>query len=89
MMQSVEEHQVPKEDAVVKSVKGRKKRSRGRKSTAGRRGEPKELTEKIVDPGGSWLPPAGRCLAMQQWHGEKGNSAEKVAHRKIVDGARN
>jgi hypothetical protein len=46
MMQSVEEHQeVPKEDAVVKPVKGRKKRYRGRKQAAGRRGEPKELTD--------------------------------------------
>jgi hypothetical protein len=45
MMQSVEEHQeVPRENAIVKSVKGRKKRRRGRKSTAGRRGEPKKLT---------------------------------------------
>jgi hypothetical protein len=36
MMQSVEEHQdVPGENVVVISVKGRKKRRRGRKSTAG------------------------------------------------------
>jgi hypothetical protein len=26
-----------------------------------------------MDPGGSWLPPAGRCPVVQQWHGEKGN----------------
>jgi hypothetical protein len=45
MTQSVEEHQeIPKEDAVVKPVKGRKKRCRGRKLTAGQCGEPKELT---------------------------------------------
>jgi hypothetical protein len=45
MMQSVAEHLVAlKEDAVVKPVKGRKKRHRGRKPAAGRRGEPKELT---------------------------------------------
>jgi hypothetical protein len=45
MMQSVEEHQeIPREDAIVKPTKGRRKRRRGRKSTAGRRGEPKELT---------------------------------------------
>jgi hypothetical protein len=44
-MQSVEEHQeIPKEKVVVKPVKGRKKRHRGRKPAAGRRGEPKELT---------------------------------------------
>jgi hypothetical protein len=45
MMQSVAQHQVvPKEKAVVKPVKGRKKRLRGRKTAAGRCGEAKELT---------------------------------------------
>jgi hypothetical protein len=52
MMQSVAEHQVsPKEDAVVKPVKGRKKRHRSRKPTAGRRGEPKELTRSDCGSG--------------------------------------
>jgi hypothetical protein len=52
MMQSVEEHQeVPSEDAIVKSVKGRKKRRRSRKSTAGRHRVPKELTRENC---GSW-----------------------------------
>jgi hypothetical protein len=37
MIQSVVEHQeVPKEDSIVKPVKGRKKRRRGRKPAAGR-----------------------------------------------------
>jgi hypothetical protein len=39
-----EHREVPEEDAVVKPVEGRKKRHRGRKLAAGRRGEPKELT---------------------------------------------
>jgi hypothetical protein len=44
MMQSVEEHHdVPIEEVAVMPVKGLKKRRRGRKSTAGRRGEPKTL----------------------------------------------
>jgi hypothetical protein len=44
MMQSVAEHQVvPKEDAIVKPVKGQEKRHSGRKPAAGRHGEPKEL----------------------------------------------
>jgi hypothetical protein len=44
MMQSAEErHVVPREDAVVIPVRGRKRRHRGRKEAAGRRGEPKEL----------------------------------------------
>jgi hypothetical protein len=46
MMQSIAEHQVvPKEEAIVKPVKGWKKRRRGRKPAVGRRGEPKELTQ--------------------------------------------
>jgi hypothetical protein len=48
MMQSVAEHQeAPKEFAIVKPVKGRKKRHKGRKHAVGRRGEPKELTRGI------------------------------------------
>jgi hypothetical protein len=44
-MESEEKHQVAlKEDTIVKPIKGRKKRHRGRKPAAGRRGEPKELT---------------------------------------------
>jgi hypothetical protein len=51
MMRSAEEHHdVPSED-VVRAVKGLKKRHRGRKLTAGRRGEPKELTRGNC---GSW-----------------------------------
>jgi hypothetical protein len=46
MMQSAEEHQeFTKNDATVIPVKGRKKRHRNRKSAAGRRGEPNELTQ--------------------------------------------
>jgi hypothetical protein len=45
MMQSAEEHQdFRSEDVVVRPVKGLKKRHRGRKLTAGRRGETKKLT---------------------------------------------
>jgi hypothetical protein len=45
IMQSVEEHQdVPTEAVVVRAVKGLKKRHRGRKSTAERRGKPKKGT---------------------------------------------
>jgi hypothetical protein len=46
MMQSIAEHQVaPMEDAVVKTVNTQKKRNRGRKTAAGQRGKPKELTQ--------------------------------------------
>jgi hypothetical protein len=45
MMQSAEEHQeVPREEAAVIPGRGRKRRHRGRKQAAGRRGEPKEPT---------------------------------------------
>jgi hypothetical protein len=44
MMQPMEDHQeVPKEDVVVRPVRGLRKWRRGRKLTARRRGEPKEL----------------------------------------------
>jgi hypothetical protein len=62
-MESETEHrEATKEGVVVKPVDGRKKRNRGRNLAVGRRGKPKDLTR---DPGGSWLPPAGRCPAVQ------------------------
>jgi hypothetical protein len=52
MMQSVAEYQVAlTEDAVVKPVKGRKKRHRGRKPAAGRRGEPKQVNRSVCGSG--------------------------------------
>jgi hypothetical protein len=38
-----ENREIPKEDAIVKPVKGGKKRHRNRMQVAGQRGEPKEL----------------------------------------------
>jgi hypothetical protein len=46
-----QQQEVPNKDAIMKPVKGRKKRYRGRKQAVGRRGEPKELTRGILDPG--------------------------------------
>jgi hypothetical protein len=51
-----EYREVPKEDAVGKPVKGRKKQHKGRKQAAGRHGGPKEPGE-IGDPGVNWPPP--------------------------------
>jgi hypothetical protein len=52
IMESEEKPQeAPKQDAIVKPVKGRKKRHRGRKPAAGRRGEPKELTRSDYGSG--------------------------------------
>jgi hypothetical protein len=42
-----------------------------------------------VDPGGCWLPPAGRCPAVQQWHGGREMFPEKFGPREIVDRGRN
>jgi hypothetical protein len=59
MMQSAEEHQdILSEDVAVMPVKGLNKRRRGRQSTAGRRGEPKEL---IRGSGGSRTKLAAAC----------------------------
>jgi hypothetical protein len=59
IMQSAEEHQdVPNEDVAVMTVGEQRKRRRGRKSNAGRRGEPKEL---IRGNGGSRKKLAGAC----------------------------
>jgi hypothetical protein len=66
MMQSIEEHQeVPMEDTTVMPVGQPRKRRRVCNLAAERSGEK-------VDPGGSRLPPAGRCPAMQKWHGTRG-----------------
>jgi hypothetical protein len=56
-----DQQEVPTEEAAVKSSGTMMKPHRGRHLAAGRRGEPKELPEESVDPGGSWLPPAERC----------------------------
>jgi hypothetical protein len=41
-----------------------------------------------VDPGGIWLPSAGKCPVVQQWHGARETSAGKSAPREIVDRGR-
>jgi hypothetical protein len=38
-----------------------------------------------VNPGGSWLPPARRCPAVQQWHGVRGASSGESRHAQILD----
>jgi hypothetical protein len=87
MMQSAEEHQdVPNEDVAVMPVGEPRKRRRGRKLIAERRGEPKELNRGNHGSRRKLAAACRRCPAMQQWHGEKGNSSEKVRPRDIVDG---
>jgi hypothetical protein len=51
----------------VKPVEGRKKRHRGR--LQGDMESQRNWPEEFMDPGRSWLPPAGRCLVVHQWHG--------------------
>jgi hypothetical protein len=85
MVHSAAEHQeVPKEDAIVKPVKGRKKRHRGRKLAAGRRGDPNELIQGIC--GSRKLAAAcrkvSRCTRMA-WR--KGNVFRKYSTRDNVE----
>jgi hypothetical protein len=89
MMQSTEERQeIPKVEAAVMPVGEPRKRCRVRSLAAERRQKRKERPRGHVDPGGSRLPPAGRCLAVQEWHGTGRASSEKLGPRKIVDRAR-
>jgi hypothetical protein len=37
-----------------------------------------------VDPGGSWLPPAGRCPVVQLWHGARETSSGRNPERTVV-----
>jgi hypothetical protein len=41
------------------------------------------LPKEIVDPGGSWLPPAERCPIVQQWHGTREMPSGKFGPREI------
>jgi hypothetical protein len=67
-MKSIAVHEEdPMENATLKYSGTMKKRHRGRHLATERRREPKELTQG--DPGGSWLPPTGRCPTVQQWRG--------------------
>jgi hypothetical protein len=63
-MESESEHrEVPKEDSMMKLVKGWKKRHRGRKPTAGQHGEPKELTRGTC---GSGRKVAAACMKVSR-----------------------
>jgi hypothetical protein len=80
MMQSVGEHrEVSKEDAIVKPVKGRKKRHRGRKLVAGKHGDPKELTREIC---GSRRKLAAACRNVSRRPGVTENG--KVFRSKFI-----
>jgi hypothetical protein len=85
MEPKVEHREVPTEETAVESSGTMKKRYRGRHLVAGWRGEPKELSEETLDPGGSWLLPAGRYPIMQQWYGARETSSGKFGPREIVD----
>jgi hypothetical protein len=73
-MQSVEHQEVPREDAMVKLAKGPKKRHGAKSRLQGNVESHRNRPEEIVDPRGSWMPPARRCPTTQKWHGEKGTS---------------
>jgi hypothetical protein len=72
MMHCIEEHQeFPKKDVSVMPVEGPRKRRRVQNLAAERRQKMKERPRDIVNPGGSRLPPAGSCPAVEKWNGEK------------------
>jgi hypothetical protein len=80
------EHQeVPKEEAAVKSSGITKKRPRDRHIAAGQRVKQQSRREESVNPEGSWSPPAGRCLAVQQWHGVEETYSGISGPKEILD----
>jgi hypothetical protein len=80
-MQFIEESQkISKEEAAGMPIERLRK---------WRRQKLKERPRDIVDPGGSWLLPAGRCPAVQKWLGEIGTSSGFFRPKEIVDGGRN
>jgi hypothetical protein len=97
MMQSIGVHrEVPREEAAVIPVRGRKWRHRGRKQAAGRHGEPKELTRGDHGSGKklaaacrkasrratvAWLK---RNVFRKSWtHGDCGSRKEVTAARRL------
>jgi hypothetical protein len=73
MMQSIDEHQeILKEEAAVMLVGEPRKRCRVCSLAAEHHQKWKEMTWGKMDPGGSRLPPAGRCPTMRKWYGKKG-----------------
>jgi hypothetical protein len=85
MMQSIEEHQEnPKGEAAVMPVGGLRKRCRVCNLAMECHQKRKERTWGKLDPGGSQLPPAGRCPTLQKWHGGKETSSGELGPRRIV-----
>jgi hypothetical protein len=75
VMESEVEHRVfPLEAAAVKSSGSMKKRHRGRHLAEADEEIQGNWPEEFVDTGGSWLPIAGRCPAVQKWQGPRGTS---------------
>jgi hypothetical protein len=86
MMLPIKEHQeIPKGEAIMMPVAGIRKQRRVQKLAAECHGRGRKEPGEIMNPGGSRLPPAGRCPTMQKWHGERGNSSRDLDPRKTVD----
>jgi hypothetical protein len=80
-METVTEHQeIPKEDATVMPVGEPRKRRRVCNQPENEGKDPEK-----TDSRGSWLPPAGRCPAVQKWRGEKGTFSGMFRPKKTVD----
>jgi hypothetical protein len=87
MMQSIKEHQeISKEEAAVMPVGEPRKRRRVCSLAAERRQKRKERSRgNCGSRRKSRPPPAGRCPAMQKWHGEKGTSSGMFRPKETVD----
>jgi hypothetical protein len=82
IMQSTEDHQeIPKGEAAVMPVGEPRKQRKVRNLAADRRQKRKERKAENVDPGETRLPPAGRCPAVQKWHGVKEISSGELRHK--------
>jgi hypothetical protein len=89
MMQSIEDHQeFPKGEATVMPVGEPRKWRRVCKLAAEHRQKRKERTRGNRGSRRGQLPSAGRCPAVQKWHGEKGTSSGMFRPKELVDRGR-
>jgi hypothetical protein len=89
MMQSIEENQeIPKGESAVTPVGVPRKQRRVWNLAWSTARDGRKIPGEIVDPGGSWLSPAGRCPTVQKWHGEKETSSGEFGSWKSVNGKR-
>jgi hypothetical protein len=78
-LEAAQEDEVPAEDTTVMPVREpKKKRCRDRTLATECRCQKPNRHGRMVYPRKNWLPPAGKCPAVQQWHGARGTSSRKI-----------